>query len=59
MTREDGRRWDQPRPITITPGYQKYAEGSALIETGNTKVLCAASLTSGCLLFCEGKGRAG
>ena len=57
MTREDGRRWDQPRPITITPGYQKYAEGSALIETGNTKVLCAASLDERVPPFLRGQGR--
>ena len=57
MNREDGRRWDQPRPITITPGYQKYAEGSALIETGNTKVLCAASLDERVPPFLRGQGQ--
>ena len=44
MSRADGRLWDQIRPTIITPGYQKFAEGSALIQMGVTKVLCAASL---------------
>ena len=44
MLRPDGRRWDEPRATSIAPGYQRFAEGSALIEVGLTKVLCAASL---------------
>ena len=57
MQRADGRLWDQPRPTTITPGYQKYAEGSALIEMGNTKVLCAASLEERVPPFLRGQGQ--
>ena len=57
MTRQDGRRWDQPRPIAITPGYQRFAEGSALIETGLTRVLCPASLEERVPLFLRGQGR--
>ena len=57
MTRSDGRRWDQPRPIVITPGYQRFAEGSALIETGLTKVLCAASLDERVPPFLRGQGQ--
>ena len=57
MTRHDGRRWDQPRPIAITPGYQQFAEGSALIETGLTKVLCAASLEERVPQFLRGQGQ--
>ena len=57
MARQDGRRWDQPRPITITPGYQRFAEGSALIETGLTRVLCAASLEERVPQFLRGQGR--
>ena len=57
MARTDGRRWDEPRPITITPGYQRYAEGSALIETGLTRVLCAASLEERVPQFLRGQGR--
>ncbi len=44
MNRIDGRRTDQIRPTTITPGYQSFAEGSALIEMGRTKVICSASV---------------
>ena len=57
MTRNDGRRWDEPRPITITPGFQRFAEGSALIETGLTQVLCAASLEERVPQFLRGQGR--
>lgn len=41
--RDDGRNWDELRPVKITRGIMKYAEGSALIETGETKVLCTAT----------------
>ena len=57
MEREYGRRWDEPRPIAITPGYQRFAEGSALIETGLTKVLCAASLEERVPPFLRGQGQ--
>ncbi len=57
LARLDGRRWDEPRPITITPGYQRFAEGSALIETGLTRVLCAASLEERVPPFLRGQGR--
>ena len=57
MARHDGRQWDQPRPIDITPGYQRFAEGSALIETGLTRVLCAASLEERVPMFLRGQGR--
>ncbi len=57
MTRSDGRAWDEPRPTTITPGYQRFAEGSALIETGQTKVLCAASLEERVPPFLRGQGQ--
>lgn len=42
--RPDGRDWDELRPVKITRGIMKYAEGSALIETGETKVLCTATI---------------
>ncbi len=42
--RSDGRRVDELRRLTITPDYMPYAEGSALIEVGNTRVICTASL---------------
>ena len=56
-SRTDGRAWDQLRPITIIPGYQKYAEGSALIEMGTTKVICAASLEEKVPAFMHGQGK--
>jgi ribonuclease PH len=42
--RIDGRRWDEMRPLCLTPGYVDYAEGSVLIEMGKTRVLCNASV---------------
>ena len=44
MTRQDGRAYDQLRPITITTDFVQFAEGSCLITCGNTKVLCCASV---------------
>ncbi|MBM4185420.1 MAG: ribonuclease PH [Gemmatimonadetes bacterium] len=45
--RTGGRRADQARPISIETGVAPYAEGSCLISTGETRVLCAASVTQG------------
>ena len=56
IKRIDGRRWDAPRPISITVGYQRSAEGSALIEMGGTRVLCAASLEERVPAFLRGQG---
>src|SRR5438309_5197570 len=56
MSRPDGRAADQLRPITITRNWQKYAEGSALIEFGETKVLCAASVVQGVPRWRKGSG---
>ena len=42
--RKDGRQWNEIRPVRITPGYVDYAEGSALIEMGGTRVLCNATV---------------
>jgi len=42
--RTDGRRDDELRPVRITPGFMPYAEGSALIEMGQTRVICTATL---------------
>ena len=44
MTRKDGRAFDQLRPIRITTDFVKFAEGSCLIECGDTKVLCCACI---------------
>ncbi len=56
MQRSDGRRPDELRPVTIEPGYLKYAEGSALISVGNTRVLCAATLEERVPQWLKGKG---
>ncbi|NPB08813.1 MAG: ribonuclease PH [Thermodesulfobacteria bacterium] len=42
--RKDGRRPDELRPVRIIPHFLKYAEGSALIELGETKVICSVSV---------------
>src|SRR5499433_357798 len=44
FARTDGRASDELRPVCITPGFLPYAEGSVLIEMGNTRVVCSASL---------------
>jgi len=44
MRRADGRAYDELRPVKIIPGFQSFAEGSALIELGRTHVLCAVSV---------------
>jgi ribonuclease PH len=44
QARTDGRRSDELREVRITPGFMPYAEGSALIEMGRTRVVCTATL---------------
>ncbi|HEY5425868.1 MAG TPA: ribonuclease PH, partial [Candidatus Tumulicola sp.] len=56
MIRSDGRRPDELRPTTIEPGFLKYAEGSALISVGNTRVLCAATLEERVPPWMKGRG---
>ncbi len=56
MIRSDGRRPDELRPVTIKTGYLLYAEGSALITTGNTSVLCAVTVEDGVPQFARGTG---
>jgi ribonuclease PH len=56
MSRPDGRANDQLRAITITRNWQAYAEGSALVEFGATKVLCAASVQQGVPRWRKGSG---
>lgn len=57
MARRDGRRPDELRPVTITAGAAPYAEGSALIVCGQTRVLCAASLEESVPGWLRGQGR--
>jgi ribonuclease PH len=54
--RSDGRAPDQLREIKITPRYSKHAEGSALIEVGDTRVVCTASVEDRVPPFLKGKG---
>ncbi len=55
--RIDGREGDEARVVRITPNYMPTAEGSALIEIGNTKVICTASLENSVPAFRKGSGR--
>ncbi len=57
MTRRDGRRPDQLRPLEIVVGAAPYAEGSALIACGDTRVLCAASVEEALPGWLRGQGR--
>ena len=56
MQRSDGRNHYELRPIEIVPEYLKYAEGSVLIEMGNTRVLCAASVENSVPNWRKGEG---
>ena len=56
MRRADGRAWDELRAIKITPGFQSFAEGSALIELGKTRVLCSVSVDERVPAFLKGGG---
>ena len=55
--RPDGRQSDQLRKVKIRKGYLKFALGSALIEMGNTQVVCSASLEEKVPPFLKGKGK--
>ena len=55
--RFDGRQPNQMRPIKIVPGYLKFAEGSALIRVGDTRVICAATIEDRVPGFLRGKGK--
>ena len=56
MTRADGRRDDELRPIKITRNWLDHAAGSVLIEFGGTRVLCAASASEGVPRWRKGSG---
>lgn len=57
MLRLDGRAKDELRPLRIVPCFQAFAEGSALIELGKTKVICAVSVEDRVPNFLKGEGR--
>ncbi len=54
--RHDGRAADELRPVVITPGFNKHAEGSALIDVGDTRVSCTVSIEERVPQFLKGKG---
>jgi len=56
MKRIDGRQADEMRAVKITRNYLKYPEGSVLIEVGNTKVICAATIEEKVPHFMKGTG---
>ena len=56
MTRSDGRQWDELRRVKITRHYIKHAEGSVLIEVGDTKVICTATVEDGTPSFLKDTG---
>ena len=56
MNRFDGRKTDELRPVKIIKDFTRYAEGSVLIEWGNTKVLCNASVEESVPPFKKGSG---
>ncbi len=56
MTRQDGRASDGLRKVKITKDYIKYAEGSCLIELGETKVIATATVEESVPPFLKGKG---
>ncbi len=55
--RTDGRAPGELRPITIIRNYLKYPEGSVLIEAGDTKVICTASVEERVPLWLKGTGK--
>ena len=55
--RVDGRTADQMRPLKITPDFISTAEGSVLIELGNTRVICTATVDDGVPGFLKGSGK--
>jgi len=57
LTRNDGRKNDELRPVKITVDYIKHAEGSCLIEFGDTKVICTASVEEKVPPFLKGTGQ--
>ena len=56
LVRSGGRSVSEQRPVKIIPGYVPDAEGSALIETGNTRVMCAATVEPRVPPWMRGKG---
>ncbi|GDX07833.1 ribonuclease PH [Buttiauxella sp. A111] len=55
--RPSGRSAEQVRPVTLTRNYTKHAEGSVLVEFGDTKVLCTATVEESVPRFLKGQGQ--
>ena len=56
LSRYGGRRADELRPLRFTRGFTKHAEGSVLVEMGETRVLCTVSVEEGVPAFMKGRG---
>lgn len=57
LSRPDGRRFDQLRPLSFTPDYVSYPEGSVLVTWGETRVLCNLTIQHGVPGWLSGQGR--
>ncbi|HEX2057169.1 MAG TPA: ribonuclease PH [Actinomycetota bacterium] len=57
MTRVDGRAPDELRPVKMTLGFMPYAEGSCLVEMGETKVICTATVEGSVPRWMQGRGK--
>jgi ribonuclease PH len=57
VTRVDGRAPDELRPVKMTLGFMPYAEGSCLVEMGETKVICTASIDGSVPRWMQGRGK--
>src|SRR5262245_31557516 len=56
MARPDGRKPDELRPVSLIRGWSMHAEGSVLVDFGDTRVLCTASVTEGVPRWKKGSG---
>ncbi|HWL66251.1 MAG TPA: ribonuclease PH, partial [Actinomycetota bacterium] len=56
MSRVDGRGAADLRPVTLTPAFMPYAEGSCFVEMGETKVICTATIEDGVPRWMKGQG---
>lgn len=56
MNRPDGRAPDELRAVSLTPGFMPRAEGSCLVEMGDTKVICTATVEEGVPRWMKGRG---
>jgi ribonuclease PH len=57
LSRAKDRAPDEMRSIALTPGFMPYAEGSCLVETGDTRVICSATLEEGVPRWLQGRGK--